>query len=138
MPTYKPFDLDAAMCGAKVVTTEGYPTRILCFDRKGPRPIIALVQRPDGTETLWEFTNEGDSKTSPRCLVMAPLEYHHLVVVLKNFDGSMSSAVDHIGVDKGRLRHMLESWAKRQEERGGKLLAHFTFITNEDGDPYND
>ena len=30
----KPFDLEAAKAGAKVITRDGRPVRIICFDRK--------------------------------------------------------------------------------------------------------
>lgn len=39
----RPFDLDAARKGAKLVTAEGEPARIINFDAKGKFHIIALV-----------------------------------------------------------------------------------------------
>lgn len=45
----KPFDLEAAKKGAKLVTRLGRPVRIVCYDRvdiKKGAPILALVLGP--------------------------------------------------------------------------------------------
>lgn len=40
----KPFDLEAAKAGKPVCTRDGRKARIICFDRKDVRPIIALIK----------------------------------------------------------------------------------------------
>ena len=40
----KPFDLNAAKLGKPVCTRDGRKARIICFDAKGDKPIIALVE----------------------------------------------------------------------------------------------
>lgn len=40
----KPFDLDAAKAGKPVCTRDGRKARIICFDVKGDKPIIALIE----------------------------------------------------------------------------------------------
>ena len=40
----KPFDLKAAKAGKPVCTRDGRKARIICFDAKGDKPIIALVE----------------------------------------------------------------------------------------------
>lgn len=40
----KPFDLEKAKAGAKVVTRDGREVRIICFDRKAPVfKLVALI-----------------------------------------------------------------------------------------------
>lgn len=39
----KPFDLDLAKAGHPVCTRDGRSARIICFDRKGSKPIVALI-----------------------------------------------------------------------------------------------
>lgn len=43
----KAFDLEKAKAGAKVVTRDGLPVRILCFDLVGMQPIAAAVKRTE-------------------------------------------------------------------------------------------
>ena len=40
----KPFDLEAAKAGKPVCTRDGRKARIICFDTKGDKPIIALIE----------------------------------------------------------------------------------------------
>ena len=39
----KKFDIEKAKAGAKVVTRDGRPARIICFDRQGELSIVALI-----------------------------------------------------------------------------------------------
>lgn len=39
----KPFNIEEAKAGAKVVTRSGHNVRILCFDNRGNMPIVALI-----------------------------------------------------------------------------------------------
>lgn len=42
--TLRPFDLEAAKAGAPIVTRDGRPARIVCFDAAGEFPVIALIR----------------------------------------------------------------------------------------------
>lgn len=60
----KPFDLEKAKQGAEVVTRDGKPARIICWDRVGKLyPIVALVEchYNDGKteEEVMIYTNQG-------------------------------------------------------------------------------
>ena len=72
----KPFDLEAAKAGAKVITRDGKPARIVCFDRKHIKsPIIALVSETDHEEELRTYSVRGWYFQSTECgldLFMAP------------------------------------------------------------------
>lgn len=55
----KPFDLEAAKAGAPVVTRDGRPARIICFDAKSLNNIIALVE-DGGSEEPISVTPDGE------------------------------------------------------------------------------
>lgn len=59
----KPFDLEKAKAGAKVVTRDGRPVRIICWDRVDDTyPIVALVKCTENGKTeerILIYTNEG-------------------------------------------------------------------------------
>ena len=52
----KPFNLEAAKSGAPVVTRDGKPVRIICWDRQASdgrrETLVALVSDPDGAEVV--------------------------------------------------------------------------------------
>lgn len=54
----KEFDLEKAKAGHPVCTRDGYEARILCFDREGQHPIVALV-KDAGNETIFSYDNMG-------------------------------------------------------------------------------
>lgn len=54
----KEFDLEKAKAGHPVCTREGHEARILCFDREGQYPIVALV-KDAGNETIFSYNNMG-------------------------------------------------------------------------------
>ncbi len=55
-----PFDLEAAKAGAKVVTRDGRPARIVCWDRVGCAPLMALVMNQLGDlESPCFYTRDG-------------------------------------------------------------------------------
>ena len=79
----KAFDLEKAKAGAKVVTRDGRPVRILCFDLEGRQPIGAAIEREDFdgvvSEVLHAFGSDGryytgttQDKDSSLDLFMAP------------------------------------------------------------------
>ena len=50
----KPFDLEKAKAGKPVCTRDGRKVRIICFDGKGDKPIIALVEAKGNKDALIE------------------------------------------------------------------------------------
>ena len=50
----KPFDLEAAKSGKPVCTRAGRKVRIICFDAKGDKPIIAIVEAKGNKDALIE------------------------------------------------------------------------------------
>ena len=64
-PKLKPFDLEAAKAGKAVCTRNGLKARILCFDKKGGRPIVALIidKDADGNdkEEVYYYHEDGKS-----------------------------------------------------------------------------
>lgn len=55
----KPFDIEAAKNDAKVCTRDGRPVRILCYDMKHALPIVAIIEKTDGTEIADAFRKDG-------------------------------------------------------------------------------
>ena len=51
-PILKKFDLEAAKAGNPVCTRDGRKARIICFDRKDIKPIVALVTFINGTSVI--------------------------------------------------------------------------------------
>lgn len=63
-----PFDFERARelekyyPGKYLVTEEGYPVRVICWDKKGSEPcIVALVSGPDGYEDFLITNTNGES-----------------------------------------------------------------------------
>lgn len=97
METLKPFDLEAAKAGAKVVTRGGQPVRIICTDRKGSGyPIVALVTGAV-REEIATYTITGRSMIGggifQRDLFMAPGKRQGWVYLRKIFGDIISSKV---------------------------------------------
>ena len=55
----KPFDLEAAKAGKPVCTRDGRKVRIICFDRKDVRPIVALIKSDNGDEGVYYYYADG-------------------------------------------------------------------------------
>ena len=55
----KPFDLEAAKAGKPVCTRDGRKARIICFDRKDVRPIIALIESHNDDEGVYYYYADG-------------------------------------------------------------------------------
>lgn len=63
----KPFDIEKAKAGAKVITREGKNARIISYDKIGTEyPIVALINTGD-VEMVFTFTEKGyyDSNEQP-------------------------------------------------------------------------
>lgn len=79
----KPFNLEEAKAGKKVVLKDGTRVRIICFDAKGDYPIVALVGEE---EAINNYTNQGwlwDSGESEDDLFMASEKKEGWVVLAK-------------------------------------------------------
>lgn len=55
----KPFDLEAAKSGKPVCTRDGRKARIICWDKKGNYPIVALIQDNENSEHIEYYTENG-------------------------------------------------------------------------------
>lgn len=56
----KPFNLEAAKNGAKVVTRDGIKLRIICFDSKvNGCPLVVLISDNNGMEVVASYDNHG-------------------------------------------------------------------------------
>lgn len=56
---FKPFDLEAAKAGKPVCTRDGRRARIICWDKKGNYPIVALIQDNENSEHIEYYTENG-------------------------------------------------------------------------------
>lgn len=54
----KPFDLESVKAGKPVCTRDGKKARVVCFDKVGAYPVIALVQEV-GMETCHFYSQDG-------------------------------------------------------------------------------
>ena len=82
----KSFNIDEAKAGKPVYTRDGRKVRIICFDRKGDTPIVALIEPVDGIENLQCFYNDGkcfNDSTSDIDLMMLPEKKEGWVNVYK-------------------------------------------------------
>ncbi|WP_298062052.1 hypothetical protein [uncultured Rikenella sp.] len=73
----KPFDLEVAKAGAAVVTRDGRPARIVCFDAAGDYPVIALIRYGTDEEVPQTCTLTGNvsyTEVSDDDLFMAPVK----------------------------------------------------------------
>lgn len=55
----RPFDLEAAKAGKPVCTRDGRKARIICWDKKGNYPIVALIQDNENSEHIEYYTENG-------------------------------------------------------------------------------
>lgn len=88
----KPFDLEKAKAGARVVTRDGRNVRIICWDRvHTDYPVVALVERKDETKEDTEtYTLDGacvEGEKNSIDLFMAPAIVEKWVNVYKMYDG---------------------------------------------------
>lgn len=58
MQKMKPFDLEAAKAGKPVCTRDGRKARIICWDKKGLVPIVALIEH-ENSEIFLAYYNNG-------------------------------------------------------------------------------
>ena len=85
----KPFDLEAAKSGKPVCTRDGRKARIVCFDAKGDKPIIALIEM-GVAETPNNYPIDGkaiSTKETPCDLMMLPEKKERWVNIYRNEKG---------------------------------------------------
>ena len=85
-PTLKEFDLEAAKVGKAVCTRDGRKARIICFDKKGDYPIVALVNDYNKEEYIKSYDKFGkkfiDGETTDD-LMMLPEKKEGWIVIHK-------------------------------------------------------
>lgn len=59
----KPFNLEEAKAGKSVCTKDGKPARIICYDKEGEYPIVALV-KVALREVVYSYTTTGHYNSS--------------------------------------------------------------------------
>ena len=86
----KPFDLEAAKAGAPLITREGNPARIVCFDAQSEtHPLLALV-KVSGTpdyELATFVTEQGEARKDSMTnsdLFMAPIKHEGWIYLHKH------------------------------------------------------
>lgn len=84
----KPFNLEAAKNGAKLITRDGRPARIVCWDRKDKDyPLLALLENEEGDhEVYYSFTLNGQVfwEEEDDCdLFMAPTQHEGYLNIRK-------------------------------------------------------
>ena len=95
----KPFDLKAAKSGKPVCTQDGRKARVICFDKKGAYPIVALVNDYNEEEYIKDYDEFGkkfiDGETSDD-LMMLPEKKEGWVNVSKfSIYASKEEALSH-------------------------------------------
>lgn len=91
----KPFDFEKANQGAEVCTRDGRNARIICFDRKGSYPIVALIEAGDSEETRHYDINgcyHPNGSTDGLDLMLVTKKQEGWVAVLRNdFTGTIKT-----------------------------------------------
>ena len=98
----KSFSLEAAKAGKPVCTRDGRKARIICFDRKGNTPIVALIECVNHAEILQGYHNDGKCfhyETSNSDLMMLPEKKEGWVNVYHCLNGISEYACDDIVFD---------------------------------------
>ena len=102
-PTLKSFDLEAAKAGKPVCTRDGRKARIICFDRVGDFPIVALTDDRDYKEegvNLYDINGKGSNECFD--LMMLPEKKEGWVNVYYDNDASSHRGCRYIYNTKER------------------------------------
>lgn len=103
----KPFNLEAAKRGDKVVTRGNAQARIVCFDAKTvlygtPRPLIVLIENGCGGEDVVAYGSNGnyysDNSISTRDLMMASKKRQLWI----NLYGNGTSSIHNTKIDANK------------------------------------
>lgn len=85
---FKPFDLEAAKAGKPVCTRDGRKARIICFDAKCNKPIVALIYDCN-KETVLQYLENGRffvDQIDKYDLMMSPQKKEGWVNVYKSYN----------------------------------------------------
>lgn len=80
----KPFNFEEAKASKPVISRDGRPTRIICWDFKEDFPIIALTKTEGRSELLNTFNNKGEwsiSSDIEKCLDLFMLTEREKILV---------------------------------------------------------
>lgn len=122
----KPFDLEAARKGKPVCTRDGRKARIICFDAKGDKPIIALVEMGTAeTPNNYPIDGKAVSAKETSCdLMMLPEKHEGWVNICKetsdkpyalcNIFEHQKDAVESGQKRKGYLATVKISWEDKE------------------------
>lgn len=87
----RPFNLEVVKSGRQVYTRDGRKARIICFDKIGPRPIVALVSIDDEGEEVNVYHEDGSYNCieipSEKDLMMLPEKREGWINIVRNDDG---------------------------------------------------
>ena len=118
----KPFDIQNAKEGKPVCTRSGRKARIICFDKRINRPIVALIEGDNHEEGLQCYFDNGRcccDVTSDYDLMMYPEKKEGWVNVYKGIDGitfskhpypSKEEAIKSAGIMSNRIDTVKISW----------------------------
>lgn len=87
----KPFDLEAAKAGKPVCTRDGRKARIICFDAKCNKPIVALIYDCN-KETVLQYLENGRffvDQIDKYDLMMLPQKKEGWVNIYKDFEDTV-------------------------------------------------
>ena len=87
----KPFDLEAAKAGKPVCTRDGRKARIICFDAKCDKPIVALIYDYN-KETVLQYLENGRffvDQIDKYDLMMLPQKKEGWVNIYKDFEDTV-------------------------------------------------
>ena len=86
---FKPFDLEAAKAGKPVCTRDGRKARIICFDAKCNKPIVALIYDCN-KETVLQYLENGRffvDQIDKYDLMMFPQKKEGWINIYTSYDG---------------------------------------------------
>ena len=90
----KPFDLEAAKAGKPVCTRDGRKARIICFDAKCDKPIVALIYDYN-KETVLQYLENGRffvDQIDKYDLMMLPQKKEGWINIYKDFEDTVCCA----------------------------------------------
>lgn len=109
----KPFDIQKAREGKPVCTRDGRKVRIICFDRRINRPIIALIEGDNHEEALQSYFDNGRcccDVTSGYDLMMLPEKKEGWVNVYKHNLYDTESEAKRAHVKEGYIDTIKIEW----------------------------
>lgn len=114
----KEFNLEEAKAGKKVCTRDGRPARIVCWDKAGEYPIVALVSiqdRTGKTERVVSYTIDG------RCYI-SQQDVSDLMMACEKKEGWVNLYMEY-----GKLETGNKIYASREEaeEFAGECQEYF-------------